>query len=99
MRARLLVVLLAFSVTAVAAFAWPLLTVTARERTQQLSIGRTADLARFAGLVQQDDSEQLVSEVNRTRLCTASRSWVVNAQRQPISPPAASPCRMPMWRR
>jgi signal transduction histidine kinase len=83
-RARLLVVLLAFSVTAVAAFAWPLLTVTARERTQQLSIGRTADLARFAGLAQQDDAEQLVSEVTRYTALYGEPVIVVNAQRQPI---------------
>jgi signal transduction histidine kinase len=83
-RARLLVVLLAFSVTAVAAFAWPLLTVTARERTQQLSIGRTADLDRFAGLAQQGDREQLVSEVNRYTALYGEPVIVVNAQRQPI---------------
>ena len=84
MRTRLLIVLLAFSVTAVAAFALPLLTVTARERTQQLSIGRAADLDRFAGLVQQDDDEQLVSEVNRFTSLYGEPVVVVNAQRQPI---------------
>lgn len=84
MRARLLVVLLAFSVTAVAAFALPLLTLTARERTQQLSIGRTADLDRFAGLAQQDDDEQLVSEVSRFTALYGEPVVVVNAQRQPI---------------
>src|SRR4051812_22618438 len=84
MRTRLLVVLLAFSVVAVAAFAWPLLAVTARERTQQLSIGRTADLARFAGLAQQDDAAQLVSEVDRYTALYGEPVIVVNAQRQPI---------------
>ena len=84
MRTRLLVVLLAFSVTAVAAFAWPLLLVTARERTQQLAIGRTADLARFAGLAQQDDSAQLVSEVNRYSALYGEPVIVVDASRQPI---------------
>jgi signal transduction histidine kinase len=83
-RTRLLVVLLAFSVTAVAAFAWPLLLVTARERTQQLSIGRTADLARFAGRAQQDDSEQLVSEVNRYAALYGEPVIVVDATRRPI---------------
>lgn len=84
MRARLLVVLLIFSVTAVAAFALPLLMVTARERTQQLSISRTADLDRFAGLTQQDDQEQLVSEVTRFTSLYGEPVIVVNAQRQPI---------------
>ena len=84
MRTRLLVVLLAFSVTAVAAFALPLLLVTARERTQQLSISRTADLDRFAGLTQQDDEEQLVSEVTRFSSLYGEPVIVVNAQRQPI---------------
>jgi signal transduction histidine kinase len=84
MRTRLLVVLLAFSVVAVAAFAWPLLAVTARERTQQLSIGRTADLARFAGLAQQDDAAQLVSEVDRYTALYGEPVIVVNAQRQPV---------------
>ncbi|MFI9381532.1 sensor histidine kinase [Kutzneria sp. NPDC052558] len=84
MRTRLLVVLLVFSVTAVAAFALPLLMVTARERTQQLSISRTADLDRFAGLTQQDDEEQLVSEVTRFTSLYGEPVIVVNAQRQPI---------------
>jgi len=83
-RTRLLVVLLAFSVTAVAAFALPLLMVTARERTQQLSISRTADLDRFAGLTQQDDEDQLVSEVTRFTSLYGEPVIVVNAQRQPI---------------
>ncbi|TWP46762.1 HAMP domain-containing histidine kinase [Lentzea tibetensis] len=50
MRQRLLLVLLLFSLSAVAAFAVPLLASTASERTQQFVISRTADLDRFAAL-------------------------------------------------
>ena len=53
MRRRLLLVLLAFSVLAVTAFAWPLLMSTASERTQRFVITRTADLDRIADVAQQ----------------------------------------------
>ncbi|QFZ21851.1 sensor histidine kinase [Saccharothrix syringae] len=56
MRRRLLLVLLLFSAAAVAAFAIPLLSATAAERTQRFAIGRTADLDRFAALAQQADT-------------------------------------------
>ena len=60
MRRRLLAVLSAFSVVAVAAFALPLLASTAAERTQRFALGRTADLDRFAAYAQQaDDAETL----------------------------------------
>ncbi|WP_232665051.1 sensor histidine kinase [Pseudonocardia sp. TRM90224] len=53
MRFRLLLVLSAFSVAAVAAFALPLLGSTAAERTQRFVLERTADMDRFAALAQQ----------------------------------------------
>ncbi|HSZ29342.1 MAG TPA: sensor histidine kinase, partial [Pseudonocardiaceae bacterium] len=53
MRRRLLVVLLTFAAVAVTGFAWPLLSSTAAERTQQLLIDRTAALDHFAVLAQQ----------------------------------------------
>ncbi|SFB57897.1 Signal transduction histidine kinase [Amycolatopsis marina] len=52
MRRRLLLVLVAFALAAVAGFATPLLASTAGQRTQELLIGRTADLDRFAELAQ-----------------------------------------------
>jgi signal transduction histidine kinase len=52
-RRRLLVVLLTFAAVAVTGFAWPLLSSTAAERTQQLLIDRTAALDHFAVLAQQ----------------------------------------------
>jgi signal transduction histidine kinase len=51
-RRRLLVVLSAFSVVAVAAFALPLLATTAAERTQRFALVRTADLDRLAAYAQ-----------------------------------------------
>jgi signal transduction histidine kinase len=87
-RARLLVVLLVFSTTAVAAFAWPLLVVTAAQRTQQLTIARTADLDRFAVLAQQTvatgDASQLISEVNRYTSLYGEAVAVANAQRRAV---------------
>ncbi|WP_116048088.1 sensor histidine kinase [Amycolatopsis palatopharyngis] len=52
MRRRLLIVLVAFALAAVAGFAAPLLASTAGQRTQELLIGRSADLDRFAELAQ-----------------------------------------------
>jgi hypothetical protein len=53
MRRRLLLVLVAFALAAVAGFAVPLLASTAAGRTQELLIGRSADLDRFVELAQQ----------------------------------------------
>ncbi|PRX92373.1 sensor histidine kinase [Allonocardiopsis opalescens] len=55
MRRRLLGVLLAFSVVAVACFAVPLLTALSDERTKGLELSRTADLAWFAMLAKYAD--------------------------------------------
>jgi signal transduction histidine kinase len=52
-RRRLLLVLLAFSMLAVTAFAWPLLMSTASERTQGFLLTRTADLDRISDVAQQ----------------------------------------------
>lgn len=53
MRRRLLLVLSLFSLTAVTAFALPLLNSTAAERTQRFVLARSADLDRFAAYAQQ----------------------------------------------
>ncbi|QYN34376.1 HAMP domain-containing histidine kinase [Pseudonocardia sp. DSM 110487] len=53
MRRRLLVVLLAFALAAVAGFAVPLLQSTAAGRTQAFVLTRAGDLDRFAALAQQ----------------------------------------------
>jgi len=50
---HLLLVLSAFSLLAVAAFALPLLASTADERTQRFVLTRTADVERFAAHAQQ----------------------------------------------
>ncbi|MCT9142307.1 sensor histidine kinase, partial [Streptomyces violarus] len=67
MRTRVLTVVLAFAVLAVAGFAVPLLAVTSAQRTQQLVAARTADLDRFAGLAEQaaesDDTGALTADV------------------------------------
>ncbi|MCP2163789.1 sensor histidine kinase [Goodfellowiella coeruleoviolacea] len=88
MRARLLVVLLVFSVSAVAAFALPLLSSTAAERTQRLVIDRTADLDRFAVLAQQatatGDTSQLAAEVTAYTQLYGEPVVVVDAQRRPV---------------
>ncbi|MFE7276667.1 hypothetical protein [Streptomyces sp. NPDC057623] len=69
MRTRVLTVVLAFAVLAVAGFAVPLLVVTATQRTEQLVAARTADLDRFAGLAAQaaesGDTGALTAEVTR----------------------------------
>jgi signal transduction histidine kinase len=52
-RRRLLVVLSAFALAAVAGFAVPLLDATAAGRTQEFVLARTGDLDRFAALAQQ----------------------------------------------
>ena len=53
MRRRLLIVLSAFALAAVAGFAIPLLQSTAAGRTQQFVLTRGGDLDRFAALAQQ----------------------------------------------
>ncbi|MBP2478268.1 signal transduction histidine kinase [Crossiella equi] len=84
MRQRLLVVLLAFSVLAVAAFAWPLLNSTAAERTQQLQLSRTADLDRFAALADTGDLGALAVEVARYGELYGEAVLVVDTRRQDL---------------
>ncbi|GAA0536508.1 HAMP domain-containing sensor histidine kinase [Saccharopolyspora spinosporotrichia] len=88
MRRRLLLVLLTFSIVAVAAFALPLLGVTAAQRTQQLALSRSGALDRFAALADQasgtGDVAQLVSEATRYTELYGEPLVVVDADRGPI---------------
>ncbi|MET9825982.1 hypothetical protein ABZ038_30970, partial [Streptomyces sp. NPDC006349] len=73
MRTRVQTVLLLFGVLAVAGFAVPLLLFTASDRTQQLVLARSADLDRFASLMDRaagtGDTSALSAEARRyTRL-------------------------------
>ncbi|MBB5954171.1 signal transduction histidine kinase [Saccharothrix tamanrassetensis] len=89
MRRRLLLVLLLFSAAAVAAFAVPLLSATAAERTQRFVIDRTADLDRFAALAQQaettGDSVALEDEVAAYVELYGEPVVVVDARRRPVA--------------
>ena len=80
MRQRLLLVLLLFSLSAVTAFAFPLLMSTASERTQQFVISRTADLDRFATL----PSDVVASEAERYAEVYGEEIVVVDAAGTPI---------------
>ncbi|MBB5153251.1 sensor histidine kinase [Saccharopolyspora phatthalungensis] len=88
MRRRLLLVLLTFSVLAVAGFAAPLLRATAAERTQQLVLARTADLDRFAALADHafatGDTTQLIIETGRYTELYGEPLVVVDANRAPV---------------
>jgi signal transduction histidine kinase len=87
-RARVLTVLLAFAVLAVAGFAVPLLAVTASERTQQLVLARSADLDRFASLTDQaaatGDTSTVTTEVTRYTQLYGEPVVVVDTHRDPI---------------
>jgi len=88
MRTRVLTVVLAFAVLAVAGFAVPLLAVTASQRTQQLVAARTADLDRFASLAEQaaesGDTGALRAEVTRYTELYGEAVVVVDARRAPV---------------
>ncbi|MEW2402474.1 HAMP domain-containing sensor histidine kinase [Streptomyces sp. NPDC046862] len=88
MRTRVLTVVLAFAVLAVAGFAVPLLGVSASQRTQQLVAARTADLDRFAGLAEQaavsGDTGALTAEVTRYTELYGEAVVVVDARRAPV---------------
>ncbi|MDX2937909.1 sensor histidine kinase [Streptomyces ipomoeae] len=88
MRTRVLTVVLAFAVLAVAGFAVPLLAVTASQRTEQLVAARTADLDRFASLAEQaaesGDSGALKAEVTRYTELYGEAVVVVDARRAPV---------------
>ncbi|RZS39119.1 signal transduction histidine kinase [Herbihabitans rhizosphaerae] len=83
MRRRLLLVLLAASIAAVAGFAFPLLTSTAAQRTQQFVIARTADVDRFAVLAT-GDVELLTDEVRAHTGLYGDAVVVVDARRRPV---------------
>ncbi|MER5264764.1 HAMP domain-containing sensor histidine kinase [Actinosynnema sp. NPDC002837] len=89
MRRRLLLVLLLFSAAAVAAFAVPLLSSTAAERTQRFVLTRTGDLDRFAALAQQAettrDKAALEDEVAAYVELYGDPVVVVDARRQPVA--------------
>ncbi|MDN0200526.1 HAMP domain-containing sensor histidine kinase [Streptomyces sp. S.PNR 29] len=89
MRTRVLTVVLAFAVLAVAGFAVPLLEVTASQRTQRLVAARTADLDRFAGLAEQaaesGDTGALTAEVTRYTQLYGEAVVVVDARRAPVA--------------
>ncbi|AZQ39774.1 HAMP domain-containing histidine kinase [Streptomyces cyaneochromogenes] len=88
MRTRVLTVVLAFAVLAVAGFAVPLLGVTATQRTEQLVAARTADLDRFAGLADQaaesGDTGALTAETTRYTELYGEAVVVVDARRAPV---------------
>ncbi|MFI9008335.1 sensor histidine kinase [Actinosynnema sp. NPDC053489] len=89
MRRRLLLVLLLFSAAAVTAFAVPLLSATAAERTQRFVLARTGDLDRFAALAQQaettGDRAALEDEVAAYVGLYGDQVVVVDARRQPVA--------------
>ncbi|WP_405576784.1 ATP-binding protein [Streptomyces sp. NBC_01092] len=88
MRTRVLTVVLAFAVLAVAGFAVPLLGVTGTQRTEQLVAARTGDLDRFAGLAGQaaesGDTGALTAEVTRYAELYGEAVVVVDARRAPV---------------
>ncbi|MFF0730980.1 ATP-binding protein [Streptomyces chartreusis] len=88
MRTRVLTVVLAFAVLAVAGFAVPLLGVTTTQRTEQLVAARTGDLDRFAGLAEQaaesGDTGALTAEVRRYAELYGEAVVVVDARRAPV---------------
>ncbi|MEC3981695.1 sensor histidine kinase [Amycolatopsis sp. H20-H5] len=88
MRARLLVVLVAMALSVVAAFAVPLLTATAEQRTQQLVITRSADVDRFVVLAQQavdaHDPAALAADASRYAELYGEGVVIVDAQRTPL---------------
>ncbi|KUO05604.1 sensor histidine kinase [Streptomyces caeruleatus] len=89
MRTRVLTVVLAFAVLAVAGFAVPLLGVTATQRTEQFVAARAADLDRFAGLAEQaavsGDTGALTTEVTRYTELYGEAVVVVDARRAPVA--------------
>ncbi|MFI5606762.1 sensor histidine kinase [Amycolatopsis sp. NPDC051903] len=88
MRTRLLVVLVALALLVVAAFAVPLLSATAEQRTQQLVISRSGDVDRFVVLAQQavdsHDPAALTAEAQRYSALYGEAVVVVDAQRAPV---------------
>ncbi|MFJ4617585.1 sensor histidine kinase [Streptomyces sp. NPDC088812] len=88
MRTRVQAALLVFVVIAVAAFAVPLLLVTASDRTQQLVLARSADLDRFASLMDQaaatGDTSAVVAEARRYTRLYGEPLVVTDTRRRPV---------------
>ncbi|WP_328834048.1 HAMP domain-containing histidine kinase [Streptomyces sp. NBC_00252] len=88
MRTRVQAALLLFVVIAVAAFAVPLLLFTASDRTQQLVLARSADLDRFASLMDQaeqtGDTSAVTAEARRYTQLYGEPLVVTDTRRRPI---------------
>lgn len=88
MRTRVQAVLLLFVVIAVAAFAVPLLLFTASDRTQQLVLARSADLDRFASLMDQaastGDTSAVAAEARRYTQLYGEPLVVTDTRRNPV---------------
>ena len=88
MRNRVQAALLAFVVLAVAAFAVPLLVVTASDRTQELVLARSSDLDRFGSLMDQaattGDTAALVAEARRYTRLYGEALVVTDARHRPV---------------
>jgi signal transduction histidine kinase len=87
-RARLLVVLVTLALLVVAAFAGPLLSSTAEQRTQELVISRSSDVDRFVVLAQQAvdsrDPAALAAEAAQYSSLYSEAVVVVDARRTPL---------------
>jgi signal transduction histidine kinase len=93
MRTRVLTVVLAFAVLAVAGFAVPLLALTSAQRTQQLVAARTADVRRYTELygeavVVVDARRAPVVQTGGLRAADPAVARLVDAalRNQPVSP-------------
>ncbi|KAA0912530.1 sensor histidine kinase, partial [Streptomyces apricus] len=88
MRTRVQAALLLFAVIAVAAFAVPLLLFTASDRTQQLVLARSADLDRFASLMDQaaatGDTSAVAAEARRYTQLYGEPLVVTDTRRNPV---------------
>ncbi|RJQ78585.1 sensor histidine kinase [Amycolatopsis panacis] len=88
MRTRLLAVLVTFALAGVAAFAVPLLSTTADQRTQELVISRSSDVERFVVLAQQavdaGDATALTAEAAEYSSLYSEAVLVVDTQRLPL---------------
>jgi signal transduction histidine kinase len=87
-RTRVQAALLVFAVLAVAAFAVPLLLFTASDRTQQLVLARSADLDRFASLMDQaaatGDTSAVAAEARRYTQLYGESLVVTDTRRGPV---------------
>lgn len=88
MRTRVQAALLLFVVIAVAAFAVPLLLFTASDRTQELALARSADLDRFASLMDQaaatGDTSAVAAEARRYTQLYGEPLVITDTRRRPV---------------